>query len=154
MNILPTAVNPISGLQNYTNKDSAIIPHAKLQLESLPTPKFEPAKMMYTTGTVTQRNYVQMKAGQKASINHVFSALVVEIDSDGDWFVRQLVAESETGNFFDLGWYYTPDGKHQEPYCVEAINWGDIHSAKLDKVVADISWGSRPRSEERRVGKD
>lgn len=146
LNILPTAVNPISGLQNYTNKDSAIIPHAKLQLESLPTPKFEPAKMMYTTGTVTQRNYVKMKAGQKASINHVFSALVVEIDEDGDWFVRQLVAESETGKFFDLGWYYTPEGKEQEPYCVEAINWGDIHAAKLDHEVADISWGSRPDS--------
>lgn len=143
LNILPTAVNPISGLQNYTNKDSAIIPHAKLQLESLPTPKHDPAKMMYTTGTVTQRNYVQMKAGQKASHNHVFSALVVEIDEEGDWFVRQLVAESETGKFFDLGWYYTPEGKEQEPYCVEAINWGDIHAAKLDPVVADISWGSR-----------
>lgn len=146
LNILPTAVNPISGLQNYTNKDSAIIPHAKLQLESLPTPKHDPAKMMYTTGTVTQRNYVQMKAGQKASHNHVFSALVVEIDDDGDWFVRQLVAESETGKFFDLGWYYTPEGKEQEPYCVEAINWGDIHAAKGDDTVFDISWGSRPDS--------
>ena len=146
LNILPTAVNPISGLQNYTNKDSAIIPHAKLQLESLPTPKHDPAKMMYTTGTVTQRNYVQMKAGQKASHNHVFSALVVEIDVDGDWFVRQLVAESETGKFFDLGWYYTPEGKEQEPYCVEAINWGDIHTAKLDHIVADISWGEREDS--------
>lgn len=146
LNILPTAVNPLSGLHNYTNKDSAIVPHAKMQLESLPTPKFEPAKLMYTTGCVTQRNYIEMKSGQKASHHHVYGALVVEIDSDGDWFVRQLCAETKTGNFFDLGWYYTSEGKEQEPYCVEAINWGDVHTAKLDPEVADISWGNRSDS--------
>ena len=142
LNILPTAVNPISGLHNYTNRDSGIIPHAKLQLESLPTPKFDSARLMYTTGTVTQRNYVQMKAGQKASHHHSFSALVVEVDEQGDWFVRQIVAETETGNFFDLEHYYTPEGIgfEGEPCCVEAINWGDIHVAKLDNKVADSSW--------------
>lgn len=146
LNILPTAVNPLSGLHNYTNKHSAIVPHAKLQLESLPTPKFEAAKMMYTTGCVTQRNYIEMKSGQKASHHHVFGAVLVEIDNDGDWFVRQLCADTETGCFYDLGWYYTPEGKHQESHCVEAINWGDIHVAKLDHEVADISWGNRPDS--------
>lgn len=140
LNILPTAVNPLSGLQNYTNKLSAIVPHTKLQLESLPTPKNEPAKLMHTTGTVTQRNYVQMKAGQKAEHNHVFGALVVEVDKDDDWFVRQLVAESDTGCFYDLDKYYTPKGCIQD-LPVEAINWGDIHAAKLDTLVAEASWG-------------
>ncbi len=146
LNILPTAVNPLSGLHNYTNKDSAIVPHAKLQLESLPTPKHEPAKLMYTTGCVTQRNYIDMKSGQKASHHHVFSALVVEIDDDGDWFVRQLCAESDTGNFYDLGWYYTPEGKDEVQHTIEAINWGDIHAAKIDNVVAEVSWGDSPES--------
>jgi hypothetical protein len=97
---------------------------------------------MYTTGTVTQRNYVQMKAGQKAAHHHSFSALVVEVDSDGDWYIRQLVAESDTGCFFDLEFYYTPEGLgyEGEPCCVEAINWGDIHVAKLDQEVAETSW--------------
>ena len=140
LNIIPTAVNPIAGLHNYTNRDSAIIPHAKLQLESLPTPKHEAARMMYTTGCVTQRNYIEMKSGQKASHHHAFSALVVEIDAEGDWFVRQLSAESSTGCFFDLEYYYTPEGKEPEPYGVEGINWGDIHASKLDEVVADVSW--------------
>ncbi len=143
LNILPTAVNPIAGLHNYTNRDSGIIPHAKVQLESLPTPKHEPARMLYTTGTVTQRNYVDMKAGQKAAHHHVFGALVVEVDADGEWFVRQLVSETESGCFFDLEYYYTPDGLgfNGEPCSVEAINWGDIHQAKIDDVVAAASWG-------------
>lgn len=145
LNILPTAVNPLSGLQNYTNKLSAIVPHAKLQMESLPTPKHEPAKLMYTTGTLTQRNYVQMKAGQKAEHNHVFGALVAEVDKEGDWFVRQLAAESETGEFYDLNKKYTPEGSFNEG-CVEAINWGDVHAAKLDMTVAETSWGDSDKS--------
>lgn len=140
LNILPTAVNPLSGLHNYTNRSSGIIPHAKLQLESLPTPKNDPCRMLYTTGSVTQRNYVEMKAGQKAKHHHSFSALVVEVSESGEWFVRQLCAEKLTGNFFDLEYYYTPDGCDGAPCCVEAINWGDIHAAKLDHVVADTSW--------------
>lgn len=139
LNILPTAVNPLSGLHNYTGDNSAIVPHVKLQLESIPTPKVDFAKLMYTTGTVTQRNYVQQKAGQKAEWTHTFAALVVEVDSDGDWFVRQINCESATGNFYDLDSYYTPKGI-TSGHNIEAINYGDIHAAKLDHTVANISW--------------
>lgn len=141
LNILPTAVNPLSGLHNYTNEMSAIIPHAKLQVESLATGQDVHAKIMYTTGAVTQRNYVQMKAGQKAEHHHCFSALIVEVDTGGDWFVRQLNAESDTGEFYDLTKKYTPTGSYFEEDSVEAINWGDIHAAKINKMVKDISWG-------------
>ncbi len=140
LNILPTAANPLSGFQSYTGECSAIIPHAKLQMESVPTPKFDEPKHLYTTGAITQRNYIQMKAGQKAEWHHAFSALVVEIDDDGDWFVRQLNAESDTGCFYDLDVLYTPSGV-VENNRIEAINYGDIHSAQVDKVVAEVSWG-------------
>lgn len=141
LNISPTAVNPLSGLFNYTPEDSAIVPHTKMQLESIPTPKYCDPKMMYTTGTITQRNYIQKKTGQKAEFHHTFSALVVEIDEDGDWFVRQLNAESETGCFFDLDNYYTPTlVTEQNP--IEAINYGDIHTAQIDRKVERVSWGS------------
>lgn len=136
LNILPTATNPLSGLYSYTKNDSGIIPHAKVQLESLPTHKFEPTRMLYTTGAVTKRNYIQKKAGQKASFHHIFGALLVEIDDDGEWFVRQLIANSETGEFFDLDTLYTPKGIFKSRY-VEAINWGDIHVEKLDEDAAN-----------------
>ncbi|MCP3685032.1 MAG: hypothetical protein GY861_20415 [bacterium] len=141
LNILPTAVNPLSGLHNYTGGQSAIVPHAKLQLESVPTPKYDEAKLMYTTGALTQMNYIQQKSGQKAEWNHSFSALVVEVDEDGDWFVRQLNAESDTGNFYDLGWYYTPEGKDKLPHTVSALQFGDLHVDKLSKEIADMCWG-------------
>lgn len=139
LDIIPTAVNPMNGFHSYTKMSSGIIPHAKLQMESLPTAKYDDSKLMYTTGAVTQINYIQRKAGQIAEFHHVFSALSVTIDDDGDWFVRQLVADSETGCFYDLDAYYTPEGSEWS-HSVEAINYGDIHSAKVDETVAEVSW--------------
>lgn len=141
LNILPTAVRPLSGFNNYTGLSSAIVPHVKVQLESVPTPKHEPVKMLYTTGTVTQRNYIEKKSGQIASWHHVYGALVVEIDEHGNWFVRQLIADSETGSFYDLNKLYTKDGVFNEDNIL-AINYGDVHVAKLDQDVADLSWRS------------
>lgn len=145
LNILPTAVNPLSGLHSYTRGDSGIVPHAKMQLESVPTHKYDSAKLMYTTGAVTKRNYIQKKSGQKAEFHHVFGALIIEVDSDGDWFVRQLIAEKDTGCFYDLDKYYTPTGSYTTNH-VEAVNWGDLHSEKKDDVVYDVSFGKRPDS--------
>lgn len=143
LSILPTATTPMSGLHNYTNGASCIIPHAKLQMESQPTPASRGRRTTYTTGTVTQRNYKELaKAGQKAAHHHSFAALIVEVDNDGDWFVRQLAAESKTGNFYDLTKFYTPDGVVDN--CeIEAINYGDIHAANVDNVVAEVSWRAK-----------
>ena len=74
LDISPTAVNPLSGLHNYTNTASGIVPSTKLQLESLATSKHEPCRMMYSTGACTQRNYMERKTGQKAKHHHSFSA--------------------------------------------------------------------------------
>lgn len=145
LNINPTAVNPLSGLQSYAKGDSAIVPHVKVQLESLPTHKTLPVRFMYTTGTVTKRNYIQKKSGQKASFHHIFGALIVEVDDDGDWFVRQLIADSETGSFQDLDVLYTPDGVF-ENQRVEAINWGDVHVEKIDEEAANASFGNDGKS--------
>jgi hypothetical protein len=143
LNILPTAVNPTSGLQSYTKNASGIIPHAKVQLESIPTHKQDPTRMLYTTGAITKRNYIQKKSGQKASFHHVFGALLVEVDDDGDWFVRQLIADSDTGEFYDLNTRYTPNGSYYDPEAIVGINWGDIHVEKLDEQAANASFYNR-----------
>lgn len=145
LNILPTAVNPLSGFHSYTKDASGIIPHAKIQLESLPAHKSAQARMLYTTGAVTQRNYIQKKSGQKASFHHIFGALFVEIDKKGDWFVRQLIADTADGEFYDLDTLYTPTG-FEVGHNVEAINWGDIHAEKGDPVVYKASFGDTPTS--------
>lgn len=134
MNILPTASNPLSGLQTYTGTDSSIFPHVKLALESVPD-----SKMVYTTGTVTKRNYVQRKAGLKAELHHVYGALLVEVDDKGRWWARQINAD-KTGAFYDLT-TRVAGGKITQGYNAEAVVWGDIHCATLTDTNRRLGWG-------------
>lgn len=138
LDILPTAGQPLSGFENYTQGNSGIIPHAKVNLVSLPRLKGENPRFLYTTGAVTLRNYIQRKAGQKADFHHVFGALYVEIDQEGRWFARQLIANN-SGEFYDLSTKYTPNGVqlNQE---VMAVNYGDIHIEKIDPDVVNATW--------------
>ena len=145
MNILPTASRPLSGLENYTGSDSAIFPHAKIALESVATAPHEPPKINYTTGSVTQRNYVQKKAGLKAEFHHAYAALIVEVNDQGDWWVRQLNADNK-GSFYDCpalrhsGVVYVSEGEVEAVSGIEAINWGDAHFSEIDENVAWINW--------------
>lgn len=139
MNTMPTAVRPLSGFETYTGRKSGIFPHAKLAMESVASGKGEGTKMNYTTGTVTQRNYIQKKAGLRAEHYHSYGGLVVEVDAEGRWFVRQLVADDD-GTIQDLD-VVVSDGKVKTGQTVEAITWGDVHVASLDPEVRRLSWG-------------
>jgi len=83
MNILPTAVRPLSGFENYTGGSSGIFPHVKFAMESVPSGKTEQTKINYTTGTVTTRNYIQKKAGLKAEFHHCFHPDTTFLTVDG-----------------------------------------------------------------------
>lgn len=139
VNISPTAKRPLSSFETYAGRNSAIFPHAKIAMASIAGTADDGAKFNYTTGTATLMNYIQKKAGLQAEFHHSYGALVVEVDHEGDWFVRQLNAEHD-GTFYDLmtmvkdGQVYSTDG-------VEAINWGDLHAEVLDREIYDLSFG-------------
>lgn len=135
LNILPTRVHPLSTLKTYTKSASGIIPHVKMRMDSIPTMKHEPARFMYTTGTVTQRNYIQRVTGQVAEFHHVFGALVVEVErSTGLWWARQINADAD-GNFYDLDTLWTPTGPQEDSVRVQAITHGDVHGFKVDQRI-------------------
>lgn len=139
MNILPTAVRPLSGLDTYSQGRWAVIPHAKVQLVSVPSlPGRHPAMVM-TTGACTEPNYIEKKAGLKAEFHHVIGGTIVELDEAGNLFCRQISA-TDDGNFQDLD-MVVRDGKVSRGNRVEQITWGDIHMEKMDPVVALHGWG-------------
>lgn len=140
LNILPTASNPIAGLESYTGRDSSIIPHAKFAMQSVASPKSQGTKLIYTTGTVTQRHYIAKKAGQKAEFHHGYGCLIVEVCDDGVWFVRQINADSE-GDFYDLD-RKVSRGKVSHGHRPEALVWGDIHARQLSVDLSNIGWGT------------
>ena len=136
LNIIPTRITPLGTLRTYTRQCSGIVPHVKMHMDSIPTMKGEPVRFMYSTGTVTQRNYIQRVAGQVAEFHHVFGALVVEVATDGTWWARQLNADS-SGGFYDLDTYYGPTGIEEDSQRVYAITHGDIHGWKSDPAIID-----------------
>ena len=144
MNTSPTAVTPLQGFETYTRHRWGIFPHAKVQLRSVPTMKHEPAKVIMTTGAVTLPNYVLKRAGLKASFHHVVGAVLVEIDADGTFFCRHLIAEDD-GTFRDLD-RLIHEGEVTTGERVEAINWGDLHVAQIDKEICSASFGVKPHT--------
>lgn len=135
LNIIPTRVSPLSNLLSYTRNASGIVPHVKMAMQSVPTMRGAPNKFMFTTGAVTQRNYIQKAAGQIAEFHHVFGAMVVEVDEDGKWWARQINADSE-GVFFDKTTRYSPEGV-THGWEVEAMVHGDIHIGKANNALLD-----------------
>jgi len=146
LNIQPTAKRPLTGLETYTQRKSGIFPHAKIQLTSVAGTKADGCKMNYTTGTATLLNYVKKKAGLEAEFHHAYGALIVEVDHEGDWFVRQLNADQD-GTFYDI-----PDLGQKgaimiehghvlvEGVPVEAVNWGDLHAAVIDPECCSMAF--------------
>lgn len=138
MNILPTAARPLSGLEVYTGRRSGVFPHVKIAMESIASARNEPTKFNYTTGTVTQRNYIHKKAGLKAEFHHCYGALLVEVDDEGDWFPRQINADS-AGTIYDLD-VCVRAGKVTKGHRVEAVTWGDIHVAEADEATLGMAF--------------
>lgn len=143
-NILPTADFPLTGIAETVaalELDGVAIGHAKITAESVPALKGETVARMYSTGTATLKNYIQQKAGQKAEALHNFGALLVEFDDEGEFFVRQLETMDDSGAFYDLNYYFSPEGVMAASDHVLALQYGDIHAEKLDHECGDASWG-------------
>lgn len=139
MNILPTAVRPLSGLETYSRGAWCIFPHAKRQLVSVPALPGQHPAMVMTSGTCTVPNYIEKKAGLKAEFHHTIGATIVEVDSDGRVFCRQIDAGRD-GSIQDLD-VLVRNGQVFTGQRVEQISWGDIHREKLDPTVARLAWG-------------
>tara|TARA_R110000751_G_scaffold251430_1_gene350883 strand:- start:5264 stop:6871 length:1608 start_codon:yes stop_codon:yes gene_type:complete len=141
LQMMPTAVNPFSGMADYTGEASSVIPHPKMLMQPVPTAMDKPAKHLYSTGCCTMKAYIAQKAGQKAEFHHVFGALLVEVMPDGNWFTRQISANSK-GDFDDCGTQISMRGGSAKPLKgVSVLSWGDIHRVNMDKDIRRMCWG-------------
>jgi hypothetical protein len=146
-NILPTAKHPLTSFEDYNGRKSNIVPHAKIEMESVASMAKEATKFNYSTGTITQRNYIKKRAGILAEQKHSYGALLVEVDSQGNWYVRQLHVDDNDA-IMDIGpsgtsGIYVQTGMVTERQVTEAIYWGDAHAHELELWVRECGWGRK-----------
>lgn len=140
LNIIPTARRPLSGMENYTYRKSTIVPHSTIALKSVGGMKTEGVKLMYTTGACTMRNYIKRKEGFRAEHFHAYSALLVEVNHDGQWWCRH-VEQGSDGTMYDLTNCFRGGRLVSERARAANICWGDVHASKGDPETYDAQWG-------------
>ena len=133
----PTAVSPLSGFETITTHKTGIFGHPKVELKSIATPQNDLPKLLVTTGSVTERNYTDTKAGQKSSFHHTFGATVIEIQ--GEAFHMRQINATEEGGFIDLETEYKP-GKVSEAGRPLGLVLGDVHADFVDPVCEKITF--------------
>lgn len=134
----PTANSPLQGFETLTAAQSAIIGHPKLELSTVATPQARLPKILTTTGAVTERNYIESKAGKKGEHHHTFGACVVEIDG-GAFHMRQINA-TRAGSFIDLDREYD-GGKSRAVKRLAGLVLGDLHEEFKDPFVMSATFG-------------
>ncbi|MCH4539484.1 hypothetical protein [Ochrobactrum sp. A-1] len=146
-NVLPTTANPLNGWLTQNHGGHVIVPHSRIALQSIPRLQGQDPRFAVSTGTVTMPNYTARAAGQKSIFHHTFGFTVVEIDVDGEVFLRPISA-SDDGTFQDLN-TFVMDGECFGDQRVRAISWGDIHHEQLDDTIAATSFGYDRKTKQR-----
>lgn len=137
--IQPTATKPLSGFDSFTDGNSAIFGHPKLQFKTVPTPKHSIPKILTTSMSVTVKNYTDSKAGKKGENFHKFGATVLDVDNENKVFhIRQVIAEAD-GSFIDLDKRYSKKGVSEAPRAMALIT-GDTHAIFADDDVIKATY--------------
>lgn len=121
-----TSVWPLSGKAGHGGDHWILFGHPQHAMESVPTPADMMPKRLYTTGSVTKKNYSVSDQGEKAKFNHVFGALVVEFDGDSEYPFIRTIAANHHGHFQDLDKKYSPN-KVTAGQTIDVLVPGDEH---------------------------
>lgn len=133
------AMWPLSGLQPIGGELSTLFGHPQFAMEPVPTAGTDMPKRMWTTGSVTRKNYSRSVRGAKAEFNHISGALLLELDRKNKWtHVRQLNSDSR-GRFYDLDKQYTPDGV-TTGHSISTLTTGDEHVSFIDPTVVKSTY--------------
>lgn len=144
MRIQATAARPLQGTQGISKGRSAIFGHPRLALETVPTPMNKLPLVYMTTGTLSQANYSNTKAGRLGEFHHNPGAVVIETDGHKFWW--RHIHPDKFGHFIDIDKQYGPDGSVFPAPPAEAVIVGDVHVGFDDIAVVSAVMGDLVRS--------
>lgn len=137
-NFIPTTVNPLSGLESISKGSSLIVPSPQLRMKSLAVSASRHPAVLITTGAISHPEYLNSKIGERAKFNHSYSAVVVEIDTDGDYHIRVLNSDN-TGAFYDLDKKYDSNVVTSNQ-TIECLITGDEHAVFASPEVKSATY--------------
>lgn len=139
VNILPTAITPLTGFEVFAGEGSAIFGHPKYQHSSIATADPKHPRLFTTTGAVTRPNYSKSRAGARAKAHHVYGAILVRNLAPNRFICRHVNAASD-GSFIDLGILYR-DGVSKPAPPAAGLVVGDAHVALIDSNASRATFG-------------
>lgn len=120
----PAQMLPLTGLDRFGNKEtSLIVSSTKQMMTSVPRPKTDCSHVIWTTGTISLPKYSKTRAGELARQDNTLGALIVEVESDEIFYIRNV--EWIKDSFVDLGVAYYKNSIKK--IGCEALVWGDLH---------------------------
>ena len=131
MKLYPQQMNPLTSLDRIGSKEtSMIIAHSKQQMIVVPTGMKMNPHMLWSTGSITLPYYRQTRSGKLALVEHVEGGLIIEVENENFFHVRQ-VQFNKDGSFQDMDKVYSASGVTNSQ--IEAMTLGDIHAGWVDE---------------------
>jgi hypothetical protein len=129
--------NPLAGVDAISKGYNMIIGHPQVQLKTLPRVHETYSPIVTTTGTISSKSYTNSKPGTKASFNHSFGAVLLDLGDEV--FIRHLNFCDVTKSFYDLGVKYSAE-EFNTPYAISALVTGDEHAIFADAGVKTATY--------------
>lgn len=130
-------IDPSTGLDRLSQRDGGFIyASTKQRLKFIANSANKLPHPIMTPGAVTlpnyeDSNYMSKRTSYIAKNDHVLGAIIVELDTDGKYYFRQIQADPKTGSFIDLGTVYLANETTKVIHA-EAFVLGDYHAGEHD----------------------
>jgi len=138
LGIKPQSIDPTAGLETIANaRGSLILPSTRHRFKSVPRSlkHSHSPRGIWCTGTVSVPHYKTDKSGLKANDLHKLGALVIAVENDEIFHIRQL---SFSGHgLYDLGYFY--DKESQTTQNPSALVLGDLHPPFTNQGVLEAT---------------
>jgi len=138
--VVPTAANPLAGVDALSGASSGIVGHTKLQLRTAAVQSNRLAKILTTTGACTVPNYTDSRVGRLGAFHHSLSAVLVEVVDAKQFHLRQLHFDRATATCTDIDQRYSAAGVEPAPRAL-SVTCGDTHVRVTDPLVDRATFG-------------
>lgn len=155
--IRPYQIDPLTGLNRFAQRGTSLIfASPKQRMKTIAHSNHKHPKYLLTTGACTKPNYAtgedvsaeRRRLGNIAKRDHIYGALIVEVESDETFHMRNIRADT-TGKFVDLGLKY--DGDKCSTAILEALVLGDYHNGRTDPEVRQTNFEMIETYEPKRI---